>query len=172
MSVKLLFASLVLAFHVHSPFPNHHTNCERTYTVAMGVRAIDATFSSGAPVTSVQQTRLARYIRCQRNHAARRYLRHLWRTQAAPAPMNGPAIASWYYDAGGTGCGFHAQYGIATLVAPCGTRFRICNGASCVVATRDDSGPYVAGRTFDLDPTTRDALNCSALCTVTWRRMS
>jgi hypothetical protein len=96
---------------------------------------------------------------------------HVLRVRATPVSLNGPAIASWYYDAGTTGCGFHAHLGVATLVAPCGSRFRICNGSRCIVATRDDSGPYVGGRTFDLDPTSRSALDCSALCTVKWRRV-
>jgi hypothetical protein len=167
MSLKF-FASMVLAFHVHSPFHSNNT-CERTYTVAMAVRAIDATFQNGLPATPLQNARLRQYIHCQRDVAAQPYLRHLWSVRATPPAMNGPAIASWYVDAGTTGCGFHAQYGIATLVAPCGTHVRLCNGANCVVATRDDSGPYVGGRTFDLDPTTRAALDCSDLCTVSWR---
>jgi hypothetical protein len=170
-------ASIALAFHPVSPFhfeaPAHkRAACQRTYTVAMGVRAIDATFSGGLPANTGQTARLRRYIRCQRNRAARPYLRHLWTAHATPAPMLGPATASWYYDAGSTGCGFHAALGVATLIAPCGSRLRICNGSACIVATRDDSGPYVAGRTFDLDPSARAALGCADLCAVTWRRVS
>jgi hypothetical protein len=170
MSLKFL-ASLALAFHSASPF-HSSTTCERTYTVAMGIKAIDATFAPGLPATAAQKARLTRYIHCQHNHAARPYLRHLWRVLAAPSPMSGPALASWYYDGGTTGCGFHTGYGVATLIAPCGSRIRICNGPACIVATRDDSGPYVAGRTFDLNPTSRTALGCAAVCTVTWRLLS
>lgn len=85
--------------------------------------------------------------------------------------MTGPVLASWYYDQGlPTGCGFHATYGIATLLpgVPCGGKVRICHNSSCVIATRDDSGPYVSGRTFDLDPVTRNALGCGGLCEVTY----
>jgi len=174
MHVQFL-ASLALAFHsgtaVHDHAGHNHTTCKRTYTVAMGVRAIDSTFRRGGPATPVQRNHLRLYIRCQRDHAAPPYLRHLWSVRSTPAPMSA-GIASWYYDNGSTGCGFHASFGVATLVAPCGSHFRICNGSNCVVATRDDSGPYVGGRTFDLNPTSRAALRCAGLCTVTWRRLA
>lgn len=86
------------------------------------------------------------------------------------APMR-RALASWFYDAGVTGCGFHATYGIAALNVPCGTRLRLCY-VGCVTATREDSGPYVAGRTFDLNPTVRAALHCPDLCWLRWRPLS
>ena len=84
--------------------------------------------------------------------------------------MLGPVTASWYYDQGysALGCGFVARVGLATLIAPCGTKFRICHGSRCVTATRDDSGPYVGGRTFDLGIAARNALACSGLCSVTY----
>ena len=174
MHVQFL-ASLALAFHSgatgHTHTAHSHSGCQRTYTVAMGVRAIDATFADGLSTTPVQRAHLSRYIRCQRNHAAVPYLRRLWAVKSTAAPMNG-ALASWYYDGGNTGCGFHASFGVATLVAPCGSRFRICNGSACIVATRDDSGPYVGGRTFDLNQTSRAALGCAGLCTVAWRRLA
>lgn len=40
---------------------------------------------------------------------------------------------------------------VATFLVPCGGRVQICYRARCVVATRRDSGPYVAGRGFDLN---------------------
>lgn len=39
----------------------------------------------------------------------------------------------------------------ASFAVPCGTRVRFCLHDRCVTATRRDSGPYVAGRTFDLN---------------------
>ena len=39
----------------------------------------------------------------------------------------------------------------ASLTVPCGARVRFCVRGRCVVAVRRDSGPYVAGRTFDLN---------------------
>lgn len=80
------------------------------------------------------------------------------------------ALASWYEDGGGTACGTHASYGFASLILPCGARVRFCHGSSCVVGTMDDHGPYVAGRTFDLNGALKDALGCSDLCSVQWRR--
>jgi len=127
-------ASLGLAFHAHTAAHNH-TACNRTYTVGMGIRAIDATFDRGLPTNRRQRAHLRRYIHCQRDTAHRRFLVRLWAAKARRRPMNGPGIASWYYDGGSTGCGFHATYGVATLIAPCGSRLRICNGSDCIVAT-------------------------------------
>lgn len=102
-----------------------------------------------------------------RQHPPTLHRRHGPPIRYAP-PLLGPVIASWYWDAGTTGCGFHAHFGIATLLpnVPCGGQVRICNGSLCVIATRDDSGPYVAGRVFDLDPATKAAIDCSDLCSV------
>jgi rare lipoprotein A len=65
-----------------------------------------------------------------------------------------PTVASWYYDAGNTACGFHATYGVANKTLPCGTRVTLSYGGRTVVATVDDRGPYVYGRTFDLNQNT------------------
>ncbi len=70
-----------------------------------------------------------------------------------------PAIASWYYDAGlATGCGFNARYGVANKTLPCGTKVQFKYGGRTVMATVDDRGPYVYGRTWDLGQSTRAAL--------------
>jgi rare lipoprotein A (peptidoglycan hydrolase) len=70
-----------------------------------------------------------------------------------------PAVASWYYDAGlGTGCGFNARYGVANKTLPCGTKVQFKYGGRTVMATVDDRGPYVYGRTWDLGQSTRAAL--------------
>jgi hypothetical protein len=65
-----------------------------------------------------------------------------------------PVLASWYDDAGSTACGFHAHYGIASRTLPCGTHVTLSYGGRTVVATVDDRGPYVYGRTFDLNQNT------------------
>jgi len=69
-----------------------------------------------------------------------------------------PTVASWYYDAGSTACGFHAYYGVANLSLPCGTHVTMSSGGHTVVATVDDRGPYVGGRTYDLNQNVAGAL--------------
>jgi hypothetical protein len=89
----------------------------------------------------------------------------------APTPAMSSAVAS-YYDLGGDGaCGVPAQegYRFASLILPCGAQIVICNGSTCVTATMADHGPYVAGRTFDLNVNLKDALGCGGICDVTWR---
>ena len=70
----------------------------------------------------------------------------------------GGDLASWYNDAGSTGCGFHATYGVANRTLPCGTRVRIRVGHRSVTATVDDRGPYVGGRNWDLNQNNAAAL--------------
>jgi 3D (Asp-Asp-Asp) domain-containing protein len=65
-----------------------------------------------------------------------------------------PTVASWYSDAGNTACGFHANYGVANKTLPCGTKVTLSYGGRTVVATVDDRGPYVYGRSFDLNQNT------------------
>jgi rare lipoprotein A len=78
-----------------------------------------------------------------------------------------PAVASWYYDAGlATGCGFNATYGVANKTLPCGTKVQLKYGGRTVMATVDDRGPYVYGRTWDLGQSTRAALNFPGVGTV------
>jgi rare lipoprotein A len=80
-------------------------------------------------------------------------------TSAGTVTVYQPAVASWYYDAGlQTGCGFNARYGVANKTLPCGTKVQIKYGGQTVIATVDDRGPYVYGRTWDLGQSTRAAL--------------
>ncbi len=44
------------------------------------------------------------------------------------------SVASWYDDAGTTGCGFHADYGVANVSLPCGTRVTFSYGGRRVTA--------------------------------------
>lgn len=67
-------------------------------------------------------------------------------------------VASWYYDGGTTGCGFHAYFGVANKALPCGTRVTFRYGGRSVTAVVDDRGPYVGGRTWDLNQNTAAAL--------------
>jgi rare lipoprotein A len=75
-------------------------------------------------------------------------------------------VASWYNDGGTTGCGFHATYGVANKSLPCGTRVTFSYGGRTVVATVDDRGPYVGGRTWDLNQNTAAALGFAGVDTV------
>lgn len=96
--------------------------------------------------------------------------RHHRRPKPDPPPMR-TAVASWYGESGGGACGVdsvQSGYRFASLILACGQRIRICH-AGCVTATMADHGPYVAGRTFDLNVNLRNAIGCSDLCTVQWR---
>ena len=84
------------------------------------------------------------------------------------------STASWFDDRGSTACGIHVLYGYAHLPGagwPCGARVLFCYRYRCVVGFREDSGPYIAGRIFDLNPHLKSALGCSDLCPITWRRL-
>lgn len=101
-------------------------------------------------------------------HAPQNHHRH--RTMRGPLE-----VASWFYDAGDTACGFHSTYGVANKVLACGTRVLMCSADTfknhgCVgpriVVTVEDRGPFVAGRTWDLNPSAKAAMACSDLCNV------
>lgn len=77
-----------------------------------------------------------------------------------------PAVASWYEDAGNTACGFHATYGVANKTLPCGTRVTLSYDGRTVVATVDDRGPYIYGRSFDLNQNTARFLGMWGVATV------
>ena len=98
-----------------------------------------------------------RFLRVQAWNVA-----HPWQT----------AEASWYQDAGQTASGWHATYGFAACgdgaCVPFGTRIRFCLHG-CVTAVRDDSGPYVPGRSFDLGASTASAIGFSGVQTVRFR---
>ena len=76
------------------------------------------------------------------------------------------SVASWYNDAGQTACGFHATYGVANKSLACGTHVTFSYGGRTVVATVDDRGPYVGGRTWDLNQNTAAALGFAGVGTV------
>jgi rare lipoprotein A len=86
--------------------------------------------------------------------------------QAGSLTVLEPSVASWYEDAGSTACGFHAYYGVANLSLPCGTQVTFRIGGRQVTATVDDRGPYVGGRTWDLNQNTAAALRFAGVATV------
>jgi hypothetical protein len=77
-----------------------------------------------------------------------------------------PTVASWYYDAGNTACGFHSHYGVANRTLPCGTQVTFQYGGRSVVATVDDRGPYVYGRSYDLNQNLSARLGMNGVATV------
>ena len=90
-------------------------------------------------------------------------------TSAGTVTVYQPAVASWYYDAGlATGCGFNARYGVANKTLPCGTKVQLKYGGRTVMATVDDRGPYVYGRTWDLGQSTRAALGFNGGVGTVW----
>lgn len=87
-------------------------------------------------------------------------------TAAGRVAVFNPYVASWYYDGGATGCGFHAGLGVANKSLPCGTQVTFSYGGRTVAAVVDDRGPYVGGRTFDLNQNTAAALGFGGVGTV------
>lgn len=176
-----LFATgTVLVASVFAPAaPNHNSRpgCRKTFDAAMIHKAITAVYRGRRDVTARDRAHLRRYVRCSRpvtiRPAMHRYWNNVWRAWKLRRnpPMNGPVVASWFWDAGATACGIHATYGFATLMAiPCGARILMRGPSGRVIdAVREDSGPYVGGRTFDVNPALRDALGCGGLCQVYWR---
>ena len=82
------------------------------------------------------------------------------------------AVASWYAEHGAGACGLgpdvQSGYRFASLILRCGTRVRFCRAGRCREAIMADHGPYIAGRTFDLNAALARALDCSGVCTVRW----
>jgi hypothetical protein len=87
-------------------------------------------------------------------------------TSAGGLTVFEPTVVSWYEDAGNTACGFHAHYGVANLSLPCGTHVTFRSGNRTVTATVDDRGPYVGGRTYDLNQNTAGALGFAGVGTI------
>jgi rare lipoprotein A len=137
-----------------------------------GARSVRLQGHAGRQWQTLATARTARSGRFTLNYQAQsgtnRMLRVLFAGDAANARASAsagtitvyqPAVASWYYDAGlATGCGFNARYGVANKTLPCGTKVQLKYGGRTVMATVDDRGPYVYGRTWDLGQSTRAAL--------------
>lgn len=88
-----------------------------------------------------------------------------------PPPMR-TALASWYEEHGTGACGVgdvQSGYRFASLFLRCGTHVRFCHAGRCVTATMSDHGPYITGRTFDLNGPLKVALACPDLCWLQWR---
>jgi hypothetical protein len=104
--------------------------------------------------------------------AARRRKHHRRHRRRPPAPPMSPALASYYTDHGTGACGVgdvQSGYRFASLFLRCGTAVRFCHAGRCVEAVMSDHGPYVSGRTFDLNLNLKIALACSDLCNLVYR---
>jgi len=127
----------------------------------------------GGPAIASAAARTARVRHSHRHHARRHHhLRHHrrrhHRAKRRPVPViqMTPVVASWYYDEGNTACGFHAEYGVANKTLPCGTKVMLRYGTRKVLATVDDRGPFIYGRSYDLDQRTASALGMWGVATV------
>jgi rare lipoprotein A (peptidoglycan hydrolase) len=94
---------------------------------------------------------------------------HAHRHAAPKPPPMQYAVASWYYDAGETASGFHATYGVASKTLPFGTKVMFTYHGRTVEAIVDDRGPFVYGRTFDLNQTLAGALGFAGVDVVGYR---
>lgn len=151
------------------------------FTVKMAAHAGKAAWAGTRTPTRHDWHVLLFIARCQHNSHASSFVHAMYRGFAkanahrrweASHPWSDPVTASWFDDGGGTSCGTHYTYGFATLRSdiPCGMTIEMIGPSGVLVAaTREDSGPYVAGREFDLNPGLRDALGCGGLCSVRWR---
>jgi rare lipoprotein A (peptidoglycan hydrolase) len=130
--------------------------CSKTFTVPMIQRAIDAAYAGTREVSASDRAHLRRFVRCARDvtkqSAMHAYWNRAWRAWLIRRnPPMFTQLASWYYDAGATACGFHATYGVANKWLPCGTKVTFAYHGRQVDAVVQDRGPYVGGRVWDLN---------------------
>ena len=62
-----------------------------------------------------------------------------------------PTVASWYYDAGNTACGFHATYGVANKTLACGTKVTLSYGGHLVMAESAERFNHAVSQFLDED---------------------
>lgn len=138
-------------------------------------RAIDVAYGGARLPSRFERRRIARFVRCRRNHATGRFLHRYWHDAIDHAhrrdpPLAGPVVASWFEDSGATACGTHYRYGFASLFLACGQQVVMQGPGGTVTATMEDHGPAAGlGRTFDLNHALKQALRCGDLCAVRWR---
>ncbi len=132
--------------------------------LTLGSGATSALAAAGTKPRLTQLLPQPRVATHHRHH--RRHRHHHHDVVLVSAVSLSPTVASWYYDGGSTACGFHAQYGVANRTLPCGTHVIMRYGGHTVVATVDDRGPFIYGRTFDLSQSTAGALGMWGVATV------
>jgi hypothetical protein len=156
--------------------------CPKTFTLRMDERAARAIYAGARPhPLELHDNRrlLRRLVRCQRRDRnagrARRYnaaRRGEWRQRRRDATAMRPALASWYGTDGTGACGVgsvQTGYRFASLFLACGTVVRFCHAGYCADGIMSDHGPYVYGRSFDLNYNLKTALACPGLCWLTYR---
>lgn len=182
-----LLVAAVLSLATPSPIPVDHApplgrHCPKTFTLSMDHRAADLIYHQHGPVSHYQRGLLRRLERCQRRNGDIRRARHYNQAQHRARRQRDrqrrlaselrPALASYYSDHGTGACGVDdVQNGLrfASLFLPCGAHIEMCHAGRCVTAEMADHGPYVAGRTFDLNVNLLQALACGGLCEIEWR---
>jgi hypothetical protein len=136
--------------------------------------AVDNPWKVAQPVEPVTVTQAAwglERLHSWESAARRRRHRRHHRRPRRPEPMS-PALASYYTDHGTGACGVgdvQSGYRFASLFLRCGTAVRFCYRGRCAEGVMSDHGPYVSGRTFDLNLNLKIALGCSDLCDLLYR---
>lgn len=153
----------------HQPRP-----CARRSTIAGYEHWIRAHARRGQ-VPQSAKPRMWMLERCQAHGQPARLAGIRWRihylrglTYALTHPLLS-AVASWYSDAGQTASGFHATYGVANLSLAFGTRVQFVYHGRQIEGVVDDRGPYVGGRTWDLNQNVAAALGFGGVDTVQYR---
>lgn len=163
-------AAFHLAHHATDDMGGRAITVQGTLLPATGGRTVHLQTLSGRRWHDVARARTdgqGRFDFRYTPSSGRKYLRVSFggdRSNAAHTARSGSVIvfrqglASWYQDGGSTACGFHAQYGVANVSLPCGTKVTFLYRGHKVTATVDDRGPYVGGREWDLNQNTAGAL--------------
>ena len=171
-------ASLHLAEHATDDMGGHPITVQGTLMPAGRNRRVHLQVLSGHHWQNVAHTATGASGRFQfhyRPSSGKKYLRVSFGGDRSNAPQTTrsgsvtvfhQSTASWYSDGGATACGFHATYGVANLSLPCGTKVTFIYHGHKVTATVDDRGPYVSGRTWDLNQNTAGALGFGGVAPV------
>ena len=87
-------------------------------------------------------------------------------TSAYANHINTSSTASWYNDRSGrTASGMRTTYGVAHKTLPFGTKVHITNphNGKSVTAVVTDRGPFVKGRSFDINQNCKSSLGFSGV---------
>lgn len=83
------------------------------------------------------------------------------------------AVASYYHLPGNTyanGEKYDSSLAFAHKTMAFGTKVEFCFNGKCAVGVCKDRGPFIAGRTFDLNLALADAVGLRGVQTVRWRQ--